>query len=103
MRTRWSKSATQKSYMGPNYQQQATAFEIHNGRSTLAAGTALYSPIRLLPSLYAHGVEAGRPPIHPNAPEPRGRAASGHFLIETERYLVGSREADLFGRRRRPC
>jgi hypothetical protein len=28
--------------MAPNYQQQATAFEIHNGRSALAAGTALY-------------------------------------------------------------
>jgi hypothetical protein len=28
-----------------NYQQQATAFEIHNGRSALAAGTALYAPM----------------------------------------------------------
>jgi hypothetical protein len=58
-------------------------------RSSRLTNSAGYAWIRSLPSLHAHGVELGRSHLQPNAPEPRGRAASGHFLIETAKVAGG--------------
>src|SRR6516164_372008 len=60
--------------MGPNYQQQATAFEIHNGRSALAAGTALYAPHLPLAIPTVSGSIGWRAVLPRDTPERRGGA-----------------------------